>query len=98
MAKGKFFKTRFSPSSLLRAYLESLASLIPSADKCIKCFKLYSLQSFANNDGKVVWMFENVFPFFFSYKIPTKLMQILALMKKIYSLIKKKSLILEKQI
>ena len=31
--KGKFFKISFSPSSLLFAYLESVALLIPSADK-----------------------------------------------------------------
>ena len=54
VASGKFFKTIFSPSNLLKAYLESLASLIPRADRCIKCLILYSLQSFANNDGKVL--------------------------------------------
>ena len=54
VASGKFFNTAFSPSNLLRAYSESCASFIPSADKCIKCLILYSLQSFANNDGKVL--------------------------------------------
>ena len=54
VARGKFFDISFSPFSLLFAYSESIASLIPKADKCIKCFRLYSLESFANIDGKIV--------------------------------------------
>ena len=72
----------FSPSNLLLAYSESTASLIPSADKWIKCFKLYSLQSLANKDGKIEWMFLNVFPFFCSNNIPIKLMQISVFLKR----------------
>ena len=54
VVKGKFFKISFSPSSLLFAYLESVALLIPNADKWIKCSKLYCLQSFASIDGNKV--------------------------------------------
>ena len=36
---------------------------MPSADKCMKCFKLDSLQSFAKRAGKTVCIFLNVLPF-----------------------------------
>ena len=43
---------------------------MPKADKCIKCFRLYSLESFASIDGNIEWIFLKEFPFFFSNKIP----------------------------
>ena len=49
----KFFRISFSPFSLLFAYSESTASLIPKADKCMKCLRLYSLQSFASIEGNI---------------------------------------------
>ena len=51
---------------------QKLRKLFEKADICIKCFKLYSLQSFAKRDGKIVCIFLNVFPFFFSYRIPIR--------------------------
>ena len=60
VASGKFFNTLTSPSNLLFAYSESIASFIPKADKWIKCLRLYSLQSLANNEGKTEWIFLKV--------------------------------------
>ena len=48
----------------------------------MKCFKLYSLQSLANKDGKTEWIFLNVLADFFSNNMPIKLMQISVLVKK----------------
>ena len=48
---------------------------MPKADKCIKCFRLYSLESFSNIEGNTEWMFLKEFPFFFSNKIPIKFIQ-----------------------
>ena len=59
------------------AYLESIASFIPKADRWIKCFKLYCLQSFAKIDGNKVCIFLNEFPLF-SNNIPIKFIQISA--------------------
>ena len=61
---------------------KKLRSLFHKADRCIKCLKLYSLQSLAKRDGKIVCIFLNVFPLFFSYKIPIKFIQISAFEKR----------------
>jgi len=47
----------------------------------MKCFKLYSLQSLANKDGKTEWIFLNVLPDFFSNNMPIKLMQMSVFLK-----------------
>ena len=49
---------------------------MPRADKCIKCLRLYCLESFANKDGNTVCIFLKVLPFFCSNKIPIKLIHI----------------------
>ena len=81
-----------SPSNLLFAYSESIASFIPKADKWIKCLRLYSLQSFANNEGKTEWIFLKVLPRLFSNKIPIRLIQISAFLKRFLILFSSKIL------
>ena len=84
VVKPGYARNRLIPKGLaLRASNKNIA--VASERKKVANVKLerenIALQSLAKIDGKTVWMFLNVLPFFCSNKIPTKFIQISAFLK-----------------